>query len=431
MAVLIVAGLDTGGGAGLKADIETVSALGEHPLPILTAVTYQNPSEVRGYYSLPPEAVKEEIRTVKESFEIKAVKIGMLGSREIAEAVREETAGFLRVFDPVLSSSTGSRLVDDVESIKTVVEGSIITPNVPEAEALTGIEIRSVEDMRDAARRIAEGLGAEAVVVKGGHLNLTDVLYWRGEFYEFPGERAEGFTHGTGCAFSSALATFLAKGFELPKAVESAKRFVENSIRFSKAEAKAVNPLWELERDSHRWRAKRELEKAVEELVVFGERLNPHVAEVGTNFALVTPFGEVFAVKGRIVRYGKTVKPVGPVELDASDHLRRALLKMREFYPEVRAVLNLRYSEELIEKAEELGLVVSFYDRREEPEEVKRAERGTMEWGIETAVRRAGERPDVVYHLGDWGKEPMVLIFGRDAREVVERVRALVSSALR
>lgn len=426
MAVLIVAGLDTGGGAGLKADIETVSALGEHPLPVLTAVTYQNPSEVRGYYPLPSEAVQEQIRAVKASFEIKAVKIGMLGSGEIAKVVKEETSGFIRVFDPVLSSSSGSRLIDDVESLRTLVEGSIVTPNVHEAEALTGIEIRSVEDMGKAAKVLVENLGAEGAVVTGGHLNFTDVLYWKGRLYEFPGEKAEGFTHGTGCVFSSALATFLAGELELPEAVKRAKGFVEGAIRFSNAEAKAVNPLWELERNSYRWRAKEELEKAVEKLVVFGERLNPHVAEVGTNFALATPLGEVFAVKGRIVRYGKTVKPVGPVELNASDHLRRALLKMREFYPEVRAVLNLRYSEELIEKAKELGLVVSFYDRREEPEEVKRAERGTMEWGIETAVKRAGKRPDMVYHLGDWGKEPMVLIFGKDAREVVEMVRKLL-----
>jgi len=426
MAVLIIAGLDTGGGAGLKTDIETVSALGEHPLPILTAVTYQNPSMVKGYHPLPREAVREQIRAVKESFEIKAVKVGMLGSGQVAEVVKEETSGFLRVFDPVLASTTGSRLVDDIESLKTLVEGSIITPNVPEAEALSGLRIRSVEDIKEAARAIGEELGAEAVVVKGGHLNLTDVLYWQGKFYEFPGERAEGFTHGTGCAFSSALATFLAKGLELPGAVEEAKRFVEGSIKFSKAEAKAVNPLWELRRDAYCWRTREELERAVDGLVAVGEKLNPHVPEVGTNFALATPFGEVFAVKGRIVRYGQTIKPVGPVELDASDHLKRALLKMREFYPEVRAVLNLRYSRELVERAERLGLVVSSYDRREEPEEVKRAERGTMGWGIETAVEMVRERPDVVYHLGDWGKEPMVLIFGRDAREVVERVKRLL-----
>ncbi|AEK72305.1 Phosphomethylpyrimidine kinase (thiD) [Thermococcus sp. 4557] len=431
MAVLIVAGLDTGGGAGLKADIETVSALGEHPLPVLTAVTYQNPSEVGGYHTLPPEVVREGIRAVKDGFEVKAVKIGMLGSGEVARVVREETEGLTRVFDPVIASSTGRKLIDDVKVLKALIPGSIVTPNVHEAEALTGIEIRSAEDMGKAAKVLVENLGAEGAVVTGGHLNFTDVLYWRGKLYEFPGEKAEGFTHGTGCAFSSALATFLAKGFELPKAVEMAKRFVENSIRFSKAESRAVNPLWVLERNSYRWRARGELEKAVKELVAFGERLNPHVPEVGTNFALATPFGEVFAVKGRIVRYGKTVKPVGPVELNASDHLKRALLKMRDFYPELKAVLNLRYSEELIEKAEELGLVVSFYDRREEPEDVKRAERGTMEWGIETAVKRAGRRPDLIYHLGDWGKEPMTLIFGRDAREVVERVKAILSPSPR
>ncbi|NPA47761.1 MAG: bifunctional hydroxymethylpyrimidine kinase/phosphomethylpyrimidine kinase [Thermococci archaeon] len=426
MAVLIVAGLDTGGGAGLKADIETVSALGEHPLPVLTAVTYQNPDEVLGSFPLPPEAVRDQVRAVKRHFEIKAVKVGMIGSRGIAEAVAEETEGLIRVFDPVMASSTGFKLADSAESLKPLVRGSIVTPNIREAEVLSGIKIRSVEDMKSAAEKMVEDLGAEAAVVKGGHLDLTDVLLWRGRFYEFPGERADGFTHGTGCIFSSALAALLARGLELPGAVERAKRFVEGAVRFSKAEAKAVNPLWELERDSFRWRAKEELERAVAELVKLGERLNPHVPEVGTNFALATPFGEVFAVKGRIVRYGQTIKPVGPVELGASDHLRRALLRIREFHQGIRAVINLRYSDDLISRARELGFTVSFYDRREEPEEVKRAERGTMEWGIETAVKKVGRRPDVIYHLGDWGKEPMVLIFGRNAMDVVEKVGRLV-----
>ncbi len=428
MVVLVIAGLDTGGGAGLKADIETVSALSGHPLPVVSTITYQNPKEVRGTFPVPPEVIRGQIRAVKGAFEIRAVKIGLLHGSTVG-VVAEETEGLTRVFDPVIASSSGFRFLspEDVEELKEkLIPGSIVTPNVPEAEALTGMEISSIEDMKRAARILVEELGAEAAVVKGGHLNFTDILYWNGKVFEFSGERVEGFTHGTGCVFSSALATFIAKGLELPEAVERAKRFVEGAIRFSRAEAKAVNPLWELQRDAQRWKAKEELERTVSELVKIGELLNPHVAEVGTNFALATDFGEVFAVKGRIVRYGKTVKPVGPVELNASDHLRRALLKMMEFYPESRAVLNLRYSEELIERARKLGLKVSFYDRGEEPEEVKGAERGTMEWGIETAVERLGDRPDVVYHLGDRGKEPMVLVFGRSAGEVVERIKALL-----
>ena len=250
--------------------------------------------------------------------------------------------------------------------------------------------------MKESAKIIAEDLGAEAVVVKGGHPNLTNVLYWQGRFYEFWGRGVVGFTHRTACVFSSALTTtFLVRGLELPEPVERAKRFDEGAIRFSKAESKAVNPLWELERAAHRWRAREDLGEAVEELIKLGKKLNPHVPKVGTNFALATPFGEIFAVKGRIIRYGKTIKPVGPVELNASDHLKRALLKMREFYPEVRAVLNPHHSEELVKRAEKIGLVVSFHDRREEPEGVKRAEKGTMEWGIETAVKRTGRRLDL------------------------------------
>ncbi|NJE84468.1 bifunctional hydroxymethylpyrimidine kinase/phosphomethylpyrimidine kinase [Thermococcus sp. CX2] len=429
MAVLIIAGLDTGGGAGIAADIKTVSALGLHPLPILSAVTYQNPDGVRGYHVLPPELIRGEIRAVKDFFEIEAVKIGMLGNGEAVKIVAEETEGLLRVLDPVLTSSTDHPLID-VEGIETLkdllIPGSIVTPNVPEAEKLTGMKVSSVEDMKKAARILVEEFGAKAAVVKGGHLDYTDVLYWNGEFYEFRGEMIEGFTHGTGCAFSSALASLLAKGMELPEAVEEAKRFVETAIRFSSREGKCINPLAPLEIDVERWRAYSGLKNAVKRLVEMGELLNPFVPEVGTNFAYATPQGEVFAVKGRIVRYGKTIKPVGPVELNASDHLKRALLKFREFYPEVRAVINLRYSRELIERAEKLGLTVSFYDRREEPEDVKTREGGTIPWGIETAIRRVRERPDVIYHLGDWGKEPMVLIFGENPLEVIEKVKELL-----
>lgn len=428
MAILIIAGLDTGGGAGIKADIETVSALNENPLPVVATITYQNPDEVRGVFPVPPETIREQISAVRSAFEIRAVKIGLLHGNAI-KTIAGETEGLIRVLDPVIASSSGFRFLtpEEVETLKKeLLPGSIVTPNVPEAEILTDLKINSIGDMREAAGILVDELGAEAAIVKGGHLNFTDVLYWKGKSFEFLGENVEGFTHGTGCVFSSALAVFVAKGFELSKAVEKAKSFVEGAIRFSRAETKAVNPLWEIQRDAQRWRAKEELEEAVNRLVEMGELLNPHVAEVGTNFALTTDFGEVFAVKGRIVRYGKAVKPVGPVELNASDHLRRALIKMREFHPEVRTVINLRYSEKLIKRAEGLGLKVSFYDRREEPEEVKRAEKGTMEWGIETAVKRLGEVPDVVYHLGDWGKEPMVLVFGRSANEVVERVKRLL-----
>lgn len=431
MAVLIIAGLDTGGGAGIATDVRTVSALGLHPLPVVSAVTYQNPGGVGGYHVLPPEVVREEIRAVRDSFEIGAVKVGMLGNEEVVRTVAGETRPFLRVVDPVLASSTGHPLInpEGIEALKeSLIPGSVVTPNVPEAERLTGVKISGVGDMREAARTLVEEFEARAAVVKGGHLDLTDVLYWEGEFYEFRGEKVNGFTHGTGCAFSSALASLLARGMELPEAVRGAKRFVETAIGFSSAEGRCVNPLAPLEVDAERWRAYRELKKAVEGLVEMGELLNPYIPEVGTNFAHSTPHGEVFAVKGRVVRYGKTVKPVGPVEPGASDHLRRALLKFREFYPEVRAVINLRYSSELIERAEKGGLTVSSYDRREEPEEVKAKEGGTIPWGIETALRKSGKRPDLIYHLGDWGKEPMVLVFGKNPAEVLGKIRILLGA---
>jgi len=138
--------------------------------------------------------------------------------------------------------------------------------------------------------------------------------------------------------------------------------------------------------------------------------------------------GDVAAVPGRIVRIWDRVKASDHPWFGASSHVAKAVLTLMKHYPGMRAAMNIRYDEQFIEAAKDLGWVVSFYDRREEPEEVKRIEGATIPWGIEAAIKRAGGKaPDLIYHRGDWGKEPMMLIFGRDAVEVVEKLEKLLA----
>lgn len=239
---LTMAGSDSGGGAGIQADLKTFHSLGVYGMSAITAVTWQNTLAVSGYRILEPEEVEEQIRLVTSDIGVDAAKTGMLGNAGIIEAVAR-AVGDLRipnlVVDPVMIAKGGRSLLAP-QAVGVLKErllplARVLTPNLPEAVILTGMSISGPEHMKEAARRLV-GMGAAAVVVKGGHLegSARDLLYDGNEFTEFPAERVETrHTHGTGCTFSAALAAFLARGFDLAGAVGEAKRYVTWSIRDS------------------------------------------------------------------------------------------------------------------------------------------------------------------------------------------------------
>ncbi|AFK22517.1 bifunctional hydroxymethylpyrimidine kinase/phosphomethylpyrimidine kinase [Pyrococcus sp. ST04] len=439
---LTIAGSDSGGGAGIEADLKTFTAFGVHGLVAITSVTAQNTQAVTAIHDIPPEVVSEQIKAVAEDIGVDAAKTGMLSNAEIIKAVAKTVKeyDFPLVVDPVMIAKSGAPLLreDAVEAlIKHILPlATLVTPNRFEAEKLSGMKIKTVEDAKTAAKKIAEETGAHAVIVKGGHIEgneAIDVLYHNGTFREYRAPRVEGCTHGTGCSFSAAITANLAKGFPLEDAIKIAKEFITLGIatghKIGKGHCPVNQSAW-IEIPAEKWRTYEELTKAVREF----ENLNPVklIPEVGTNFvySLPHPYArtkeDVAGVKGRIVKYGNSVKAVGPVEFGASDHLARAVLTYMKFYPEYRSAINIKYSEEIIDLAKEEGLIVSFYDRREEPLEVKEREGATIPWGIETAISRAKKRPDLIYHLGDVGKEPMILIFGKTPKEVLEKIRIIL-----
>jgi len=440
---LTIAGSDSGGGAGIEADLKTFSAFGVHGLVAITSVTAQNTQEVRAIYDVKPEIVAKQIEAVVEDIGVDAAKTGMLSNAEIIKAVAETVKkyDFPLVVDPVMIAKSGAPLLRE-DAMDTLIEkiiplAKVVTPNRPEAEKLSGIKIKSLEDAKRAAKIIVEELGAEGAIVKGGHLGLSeavDVLYFNGEFKEYRAPFVEGCTHGTGCSFSAAIAANLAKGKGLEEAVRIAKEFTTMGIYYGAKIGHGHCPVnqnaW-IEIPAEKWRVYESLSKAVKELITI-ESLPQHVPEVGMNFVYALPKlyakskDDVAGVKGRIVKFGNTVKPVGGIEFGASDHLARAILTFMEFFPEVRSALNLKYNEELIKKASSLGFKVSFYDRKEEPEGIKAKEGGTIPWGIKTAIERINDKPDLIYHLGDWGKEPMLLIFGESPKVTLRKLKMLI-----
>jgi hydroxymethylpyrimidine/phosphomethylpyrimidine kinase len=232
-----IAGSDSGGGAGIQADLKTFTALGVWGCTVLTAVTAQNPREVRGVWTLPPAAVTAQLGAVLDEFPVRVCKTGMLGTaaiiRAVADALPEEMP---LVLDPVMISTSGHALLDggavrDLTGL-LIPRASVITPNLMEAEALTGIaRIRDAEAMESAGERLLT-MGAGAAVVKGGHLKgaAIDVLVTNEGVYRLERERLPYAAHGSGCSFAAAVAAGLARGLSMETAVREAKEFVHESI---------------------------------------------------------------------------------------------------------------------------------------------------------------------------------------------------------
>ncbi|MGD9016472.1 MAG: bifunctional hydroxymethylpyrimidine kinase/phosphomethylpyrimidine kinase [Desulfobacterales bacterium] len=238
---LTIAGSDSSGGAGIQADLKTFQAHGVFATTAITAVTVQNTRKVIDIQEMTPEIVRGQIACLFDDMTIHAVKIGMVSSIPLVEAVSEALSAVVLppvVLDPVMISKSGYALLKD-EARTILVRrlfplASVVTPNIHEAEALAGTGITTLRGMKDAARRIAD-MGAGNVVVKGGHLGgnqAIDVLYDGSAFHELASDRIDTRnTHGTGCTFSSAIAANLALGFSFFEAVERAKRYITGAIR--------------------------------------------------------------------------------------------------------------------------------------------------------------------------------------------------------
>lgn len=258
---LTIAGSDSGGGAGIQADLKTFQALGVYGASVLTAITAQNTQGVFGIQEITPDLVAQQIDAVLEDIGADATKIGMLSSAGIASRVAERlrAAGVHNlVVDPVMVAKSGDRLLRE-DAVRALVAdvlplASVVTPNIPEAEVLVGYPIETDEDVRRAARDIV-GLGPRAVVVKGGHRSgprATDLLFDGREFHSFSAERFDTpNTHGTGCTFSAAIAAGLSEGRPLVEAVARAKYFLTEAIRRAPHVGSGHGPVahdWLLER---------------------------------------------------------------------------------------------------------------------------------------------------------------------------------------
>ena len=444
--VLTIAGSDSGGGAGIQADLKTFASLGVYGMSAITSITAQNTVGVQGIHDLPPEFVALQIDSVVSDIGVDAAKTGMLSSSAIIEIVASKVRKYKipnLVIDPVMYAKSGDALfrpdARDTLIKKLLPLSTLITPNIPEAEFISSMKIKDVKDMKRASKRIKEKVGAD-VLIKGGHLEIAspsarndirrviDILYTNGEFFIFESERIDTKnTHGTGCTYSAAIASELAKGYSLYDAVKSAKDFIteaiKNSIEIGKGRG-PTNPIATLYRDAEKHRLLQDIESAIEKLKE--AKIGILIPEVQSNMAVALSdakgFEDVMAIPGRIIKYGDGIITVSRPNFGVSRHIASIVLTAIKFDPAKRAVMNIKYSPEIINACKKLNLKIGSFNRKDEPKESKLKEGSSLQWGVEKVIKESGFVPDIIYDIGDIGKEAMVRVIAENPEELSKKV---------
>ena len=432
--VLTIAGSDSGGGAGIQADLKTITVHGCFGISAITALTAQNTIGVQGIFPVPLDFIQQQLTSLFDDFSIVSAKTGMLHSPEVVKLIADNMKihpELKLVCDPVMVAKSGDKLLEDsaIQTLKNALLplATVVTPNIPEAEVLWGHPIKSEGDKEAACRAIHE-IGSRSVFLKGGHGKgafSTDLFYDGHRFHRFKSPRyPTKNTHGTGCTTSAAIASNLARGKDMVSAVADAKAFMDTAIRFSLSIGHGHGPT------DHLATIQQEVEKykVIQGLQAALERLCTHSAgylipEVQTNLAYGLPFAttheEVAAIPGRIVNLNGRPHASGCPAFGASRHIASIVLTVMRFSLLHRSVMNIRYDSKFLDNAEKLGLVIRSFDRKNEPISVKNQEGSTLEWGTQEVLKRTNEIPDLIFDTGDIGKEPMIRVIGTTPMEVV------------
>jgi hydroxymethylpyrimidine kinase / phosphomethylpyrimidine kinase / thiamine-phosphate diphosphorylase len=438
---LSIAGSDSGAGAGIQADLKMFSALDVYGCTAITAITAQNTKQVAGIFEIAPSMVEQQIRSVLTDMRPDAIKVGMVYSSPIIDAVYRSLKKISKipiVLDPILAAGTGDKLLRSEAyksfASKLIPSCTLITPNRMEAEKLAGTVIRTENGAIEAATKIKK-LGAENVIVKGGHFGsayVTDLLLdSKGTITKFTNPRLKiKEIHGSGCSFSSAVTAYLAKSMALTEACKKANEYVHIAIRDALRIGRGLpiaNPISVIHRDASRYHTVTDLQEAAEQVSML-DGFYRVIPETQTNFAYAlldaANISDVAAVRGRIIKFENTAAPASYVKFGASSHVASAIIAYMGINPDYRSAINIRFDERIIDVCKSL-FSVAGYDRTKEPKRIKRREGSSVAWGVLAALSK-NPKADVIYHTGDVGKEPMITLFGRNPAEIVERIKRLL-----
>jgi hydroxymethylpyrimidine/phosphomethylpyrimidine kinase len=430
MNLLSIGGSDPSSGAGIQSDIKTFSTLNVHGLTVITAITSQNTSSFGSVEPVSQKILKKQIESIMSDFKIDGIKIGMVYNSQIIKILSNQLQKLKIpiVVDPVIKSTTGGALIEKsamVDFQKYIVPlATVITPNKFEAEILSKIKINSKKSLGLAAKKIQK-MGAKSVVITGietGSKVISDFVFEKNNEYFISGDKINLINHGSGCNYSAAIIFALAKNKTIKESLRFAQQFTQNSIKNAKKIGKGI-AITDIQDHINK-----DLSDAIEKFVQI-KNIYKNIPECQINFVYSKQKPkspkDILGISGRIVKSGKEAVIAGELTYGGSKHVATALLIMNKKYPKIHSAINLKYQDKTISKIKKSKLFVSSYDRTEEPKNVKNSG-STIEWGIKKAVKDSTKMPDVIYHKGDFGKEPMIIIFGETPENVLKKILKII-----
>ena len=424
MNVLSIGGSDPSSGAGIQSDIKTFENHGVYGLTVITAITSQNTKKISKILPISANIIKSQLESILNDFKIDAIKIGMLYDVSIIKAVhsiiRKQKCPI--VVDPIIESTTKTILLKKsaIKHYKKMIIplATIITPNKQEAKILSGAS------STQKAAKVIQQLGAKNVIITGyneSKKNIEDFILEPKKEYVLKGKKIEIINHGSGCNYSASIASSLALNRTIHDAAQYAKDYVFQSIKNSKKLGKGISI-------THKSISEMQIELS-NSIIDFQniENASKLIPECQTNFVFskVKPkeINNVLGISGRLVKAGNKIIQAGELKFGGSQHVATAVIEVSKKFPEIRSAINIKYEPKLVVKAKKKGMKVVSYDRKKESKNSKQKENSSISWGISSCLKSI--KPDIIYHKGDMGKEPMIIVFGTNPEQVVKKILSI------
>lgn len=443
--ILTIAGSDSGGGAGIQADLKTISMLGGYGASVVTALTAQNTQTVTGIHAPSAKFVAQQLRTVLDDIAVSAAKTGMLFSEPIIKAIAPllSKKKFPLVVDPVCVATSGARLLKE-DAVKAMVKlvfpyADLLTPNIPEAELFTGVKIHDREDVFKAARLLLKS-GPKAVLIKGGHSQSLAATDWYvvkdGEPIPYMQQRIDtDCTHGTGCTLSAAIATGLGQGLDIGAAIMRAQEYLNLALRAGYRLGKGGGPPNHLA-PLLKCNARTDVIQSID---LFAGRLAsmsglyPLLSRVAANMVVALPWADcvedVAGLTGGLIRTRRnSVLVTGYPEFGASIRTASVLLAGKRLRPNLSCAITLSLGQGVKPAFEQAGVEIAWIDRDAKPDYISARNGRFEEWGAFEAIK-SYHTPEKVQAIGDpggVGAEPWVRILADDVLELQALVCRIV-----
>ena len=428
MNILSIGGSDPSSGAGIQSDVKAFSEFGAYGLTVITAITGQNTSSFGMIEPVSNKILKNQIESVLSDFKIDGIKIGMVFNSEIIKIIYQQLKKLKIpiVVDPVIKSTTGGALIES-KAIKDFQKyiiplATVITPNKFEAEIISKTKINSKNTIEKIAK-IIQKMGAKNVIItgiEGKNSKVTDFVLEKNTKYQISGDKISGTNHGSGCNYSAAMIFAISNKKTIRESVKFAKEFAQDSIKNAKKVGKGIKITNSQKKD----KINSELSQSINEFTKI-KNIYKNIPECQTNFVYSKQnpksIKDILGLSGRIVKAGNEIIVAGNLAYGGSKHVATALLTVNKKFPEMNSAINLKYQNSTISKIKKSKLSIASYDRIKEPNDIKN-KGSTVAWGINNAIKKLKTPPDVIFHKGDFGKEPMIIVFGETPKNTMKKL---------